>query len=234
MNQLRNITSGTRCITMTLMLTAVILACTIGTASAHPSDGRQPRDLSAVWSPEVGLPPEWSTGDLVFTKPKPAWQELTPAEQYIIAGTVTSPFGNESLKPWEQEIFLFVRRYFEQYGAIPERLSPEVIRQAPGYAGYSDARLEVFRSPLTGEFPRLNAASFSPGDVYIRPLTPGEMQYFAQRNPVYNADWFGKGTVVDPNSHDPINTELGTDVYYIRIYGASGVIVDGLEYILSR
>lgn len=217
--------------TWTLITPFLLVWLTLPAAASHPAEGMPVNDISSQYSPNWGMKPEWGIDDLTFTQPKPEWNDLTQMEQYILAGVSRSglPSG-EPLDPWTTDIFRVVRAYYEEYGQIPQVLNDEIIRSTPGYKNISESRLAVYRNPLTGDWPLLNASTPSPGDVYIRSLTHNEMGHFAVLVPYYQHLWFD-GLSLNSEGDYSVSSQLASDVYYIRVYGWSGPIVETFQYV---
>jgi hypothetical protein len=93
--------------------------------------------------------------------------------------------------------------------------------------------LEHFKSPITNEFPRLDAKEFTPGQVYMRPLTEAEMRQFAEMVPEYQQAWFA-GVVANPDTSEVLDhVQQMSPVYYVRVYGEHGVLVETIEFLMS-
>jgi len=199
----------------------------------HPALGQPTGNLKTFYSQE-GLPPEWSLGDIVFSPAnmKPAPEELTEIEKYIVAGTTSTAYNAAvGHKPWRTELLIMTDHFNGELGYIPEVLSGDAIRMIPGYGDMTDEDLALYRSPITGEWPKLNAYSDSPGDVYIRPLTMGEKAHFAELNPTWNRRWFER-ILADPIRGCDRDIDYITPVYYVRIYGEEKVLVEILKYFM--
>jgi hypothetical protein len=191
--------------------------------SSHPFTGHPPQvDLEVVYGPDRGLV-GLSRGDITFTRGKTPADQLKPDEIYILAGAKSSnlPSGR-ALDPWSGQILLAVMAYEREHGKIPPVLDEAALRSIPSYQAWfrhEPGMIEVFRNPLTGQWPRLDAATPSPGDMYIRVLTEIEKVEYSRHLGVWDV-WFGKGP----------GEKLCGPVFYHRIYGWNGPIYESLPY----
>ncbi len=216
-----------KCIAWILLASLLLLTAAEVCYAAHPAAGHP---IAGEWHDEWHYPDaNLSLGDLTFMPREdyPVFDELTQLEQYMLLGVTSSDMSEEhGLMPWRDLIFSWVNKFYLEYAYIPEQLTPDVIRSIPGYEGYSDEMFAAERNPLTGEWPMLQAAEFSPGDLYIRPLTEDEIDYFVEngyrdlQNP---GSWSGDASLVRT-----------TPVYYSRFYGYSGVLSNGFQYMSGR
>jgi len=207
------------CLTAGLLLLTAVTIC----YAAHPAAGHP---IAGEWHDEWHYPDaSLSMGDLTFMPREeyPVFDELTQLEQYMLLGVKSSARSAEhGLMPWTDQIVSWVNKFHREYGYVPEQLTPDVIRSIPGYEEYADEMFDAERNPLTGDWPRLQAAEFSPGDLYIRPLTEEEISYFAEHGEKHLRDpgsWTGDDSMVRISP-----------VYYARFYGLNGVICNGFQY----
>jgi hypothetical protein len=173
-----------------------------------------------------GLPASFSTDDLSFGSPLPAARELSAAERYMLAGTLGSNLPDQRpLAPWISEVEDFCLDYAERYPELPEIISPEALALAgPGEKAEEDTRkATLLLSPVTGRAPRLSSASFSPGDLYVRPLSRAEMLKYASMDSELRESWFG-----DPTAGNC--RELCSPVLYVRAWGERSVIYENLVW----
>lgn len=217
-----------------IRLLCVILPIAFFTTSlawAHPVDGYAPKPAPRGYGTEgYGLAPECSIGDITFTRSFPDPSTLSSEELYILSGSTNSAFGHP-LKPWRQQIRRLVQALHENLGYIPDRLTEELVRSVVCESSQvDDLWVEQFKNPLTGEFPRLDASEFSPGDLYIRALSEQEKQHIASLIDVYYSIWYDSAWF-NPAEEMWENAELSGDVYYVRIYGWNGVLVEGIEFL---
>ncbi len=214
---------------------AVALACFVipAIAHAHPADGYPPVNPPPVDAHVVTSPLTGTYGDLTFGSCQMTVGELSPAELYILHGARGSSYGTGGVLPeWYHDIFMIANAIRSQTGSLPLELSVAAISETTG-SSPNVARLEHFKSPITGQFPRLDAIDFAPGQVYMRELTDSEMHQFASLAPEYQQIWFD-GEVVDPETCQVIKrVKLISPVYYIRVYGQHGVLVETLQYLMT-
>lgn len=200
----------------------------VGTAFAHPSDGYPARPLqSGYGEPDYGFPSSFSFNDITFVQ-YPQANTLSEQEKYMLSGTSSGPWGY-ALPAWYISVFQAVQTYYKKHQVIPASFSPEMFLEfVADPSSIQQDYLDLFKSPLTGDWPLLNAQSYSPGNMYIRVLTEDEMQYYADLNPVFQELWFdgvfrkGDGTFE--------NVKMISNVFYVRVYGLNGVIYNGLLY----
>lgn len=219
-----------------VLITVIILQLVATTAQAadHPAWGYPPNELpkgygTAGW----GLPDEMSYGDITFSAPYPDPSTLSDSEKYIISGTQSSEKGG-GLAPWRRAIFNAVNGIYVNTGNVPPELTPGLLSAVMDVnEATASGSIDQFRSPITGEFPRLDASYFSPGQVYIHLLTEGEKQYFAGTYQVYQDNWFD-GISRNPATGEMMPIEITGGVFYIRIYGESDVIYEGIEYVFRE
>jgi hypothetical protein len=188
----------------------------------HPFTGHGPLlKVSAVYHPEHAAT-EMSSGDITFTAPKPPVASLTPAEIYMVAGSKGSNLpGGEDLDPWVGQTIRMIMNLERVNGSLPNVLDDSAIRSIPYYKDWPSAELDVYRNPLTGAWPRLDAIQPSPGDMYVRKLTESEKQTFARK--LNQEDVWMKTS--GPGKH------LCSPVYYHRVYGWNGPLYESLPFI---
>jgi hypothetical protein len=200
-------------------------------ADTHPADGGKANELDQDYGTEFyGMGPEFNINDLYFVKPLPDPATLSEIERYMLRGLSEDNPGG-AMRPWYMVICETVSAYRQRTGTMPTEYSAEIIQALlPEGKEIGDEELAVFRSPITNEFPKLNAAEFSTGDLYIRPLTEDEKQYIASVDNKYQEMWYD-GLQFDPITEAYHNIELITDVYYVRVYGYNDVIHTGLYFL---
>lgn len=214
----------------------LVVTCVFGVspASAHPSDSYHPNELDSGYGADwgYGLFAEWGINDISFTQPYPDPSSLTPAERYIVAGatsTATDRPLSKRLHPWWRDICAVAMNYYYQQGRLPTQLDEEMVRAtAADSEGVSQAWVDLHRSPITGEFPKLNARMFSPGDVYVRILTEDEIQHFLALLPPLER-LYNQHEMLGPQG-DWIKAHIVGDIYYVRVYGLHGVIWSNIQY----
>jgi len=218
----------------TLILTIVILNISVsyGKDGVHPALGYDPKPLPSNYGTEYyGLGPEYDYGDITFHSPYPDVSTLSDAEKYMIAGCVDSELGGP-LGPWYRDIFMMVNSIaFEtDYSVIPDKLEYPMIRaRTVKPAEFTQDDADRFRSPITGEFPRLDAVEFAPGQVYIRLLTEEEKEHFASKVKHYHEHWY-EGVDEFKLTGEVLPIKLTTEVFYMRVYGENGVLSSRIMY----
>ncbi len=203
--------------TLVLLLCATLLSCfAAGSAlagSLHPAAGQITCDVQAGYGQSgFGLPASFSMGDLTFGSPLPVAHELSPAERYMLAGTLGSNLPDQRpLAPWISEVEDFCLDYIAKFPELPENISPEALALAgPGEKAEEETRrATLLQSPVSGKAPRLGSASFSPGDLYVRALTQGEMLKYASMDSELSESWFGRPA-------EGACRELTSPVLYVR------------------
>jgi hypothetical protein len=106
----------------------------------------------------------------------------------------------------------------------------------PGRHLQIDGFDELFRNPLTGDWPILDSRDFSPGDFFFRILSEAEIEHFSQKIPQCRELW------IDRRQQDPVSGEwrsmqpLFDGVLYVRMYGLQGVLISGFHdaYVLDE
>jgi hypothetical protein len=175
------------------------------------------------------LAPECSIGDITFTRSFPDPSTLSSEELYILSGSTGSALGHP-LKPWRKDVSRLVQALHVNLGYIPDQLTEELVRSVVCESSQvDDLWVEQFKSPLTGEFPRLDASEFSPGDLYIRALSEQEKQHIASFIDIYYSFWYDSAWF-NPEEDMWEKAELSGDVYYVRIYGWNDVLIEGIEF----
>ena len=215
-----------------ITLTVMTLICT-GIASAHPSDGMSPRDIPNAYGTErYGYSSEFNINDLTFTCPYPDPTGLTDVERYMLAGCT----GDDGtfMVPWFVDIFQMVNAMYSESGTVPSELRLGEMRyMARGYDSDSyQTAYDKFRSPITNEFPRLDAVEFAPGQIYMRPLTADEMAFFASKVDYLDDAW-NKQTTYNSILDSTVPVNLKGGVFYIRVYGEEDVLLETIIYNLD-
>jgi hypothetical protein len=209
-------------------------AAAASVAAAHPSDGYEP---GTPW-PEygmknLGLPAEASLGQLTFTQPYGQPAELTGKEKYYLFGTTSSSTGYP-LGAYYMDVMEVVYRLYNINGYLPSKLSEKEVADSLGLAvsEVDQLYMDTLRSPITGDFPSLDCASFAPGQFFVQVLNESEIKHFSQylsilKGLYYNGEWWD-----DRNSQWQPGKLLGS-VMYVRVYGERGVIYEQI-YFASR
>ena len=214
---------------LTLTTTAVF-------AAEHPANGQLTRDVPPDYgTDDYGFPQSWSRADLTFGTDYPAPAELIPPERYMLAGTMQPKNPHSGLPAWIETAAQFCLDYHQEFGILPNTLTADAVSSLYGqdFSRLSSERQALPYNPLTGATPRLNAADFAPGDLYVRVLSEDEKYFFAERRTKFYDDWF-TGEYRDPSSGRRGRVDLETAVLYIRAYGAHGVIYEDIIYRMSE
>jgi len=202
------------------------LALIAAVAQAHPSDGYAPKELpDGYGEPGYSGCPEYDVGDLHFVREFTSPEMLTGAERYIIAGC--SGPGRLSVS-WWQEVYFMLLAYYTQYRELPDAISAEMIAATSCNGQASAEWCETFKSPITGAYPAVNCRDFAPGQVYCRMLTEDEMEMIISREPSFRDKWL-RDWHINPETGAREAAEMLKPVMYLRIYGETGVIHEGLH-----
>ena len=193
-----------------LFVIAAVLLITTSIVNAHPSDNLQPGDLewATIWGPALDLA---AIGEIKFDFSFPPADTLTHQELYMLAGTKGEEAG---FRPWWEELMFAAAAYQGQTGNWPSLIDEDVVSVLRA-AGWTEDSIERLKSPITNQFPRLDAADFLAGNVYLRPMTQAETDYIASQpgylQQVKKKEQEGKMRLDGP----PV---------YVRIYGEKQVI----------
>ena len=219
--------------TIAIVLTAAVLliaAPVLAEKMKHPSEGFDPKPMPINYgSAGYGLGPEMNFGDITFHSPYPDPDTLTDAEKYMVAGCVDSDYGG-GMTPWYMDVFMMVDAIRGRSGIIPDEFNHQMLQACAIRPDYFDKDSSArFRSPITGEFPRLDAAEFEAGQVYIRLLTEEEQAHFASIFKEYDQNW-NQGVQEFYQTGELLPIEIATGIYYMRVYGEHDVIFAGILY----
>lgn len=210
-----------------LVACSILVFVGIDAALAHPADGYPVRPLQKGYGETgYGFPSSWSYNDITFV-PYPEASSLSNKEIYMIRGSTSGLWGY-ALPSWYFSVFQVVEAYANKHGSIPSVFSPEMFLETTDPNSIDPDYLELFKSPITGNWPILNAMDFQPGNMYIRILSEDDMHHFAELSPSFQEVWFENRMHSSNGSYESIN--MLTKVYYIRVYGDKGVIYNGFMY----
>jgi hypothetical protein len=216
-----------------LLIVANFTTATLAEPATHPMHGAQPRTDRSYDS--MRLMPEWTQGDMYFmgSADKQRWADLDPMEQYIIAGADDpTKDGENFVMPWSTVVFSAVCSFYTRFGYIPDQLGPEELVKVLGRVGAHGFYYEIYRNPLTGEWPKLKVEDPAPGDVYIRPLSPDEMRHYADLDSQYDFMWYPHQRTPETVKLEQLYgaLQLSTPVFYMRIDGWDGPLLTGMQF----
>jgi len=220
--------------TVSMAIIAIVMLFLPASAVAHPADGGKAVELNPDYGTEYyGMGAEFDINDLYFVKPLPDPATLSEIEKYMLRGLAEDNPGG-AMRSWYTVICETVSAFHLRTGTMPVEYSAEIVMALlPEDRELPDENLDVFRSPITNEFPKLNATEFSAGDLYVRTITEEEKTYIARIDDKYKQMWFD-GVQYDPITEAYNNIVLITDVYYVRVYGYNDVIHTGLYFLWTR
>ena len=205
-----------------------VLMHTAFAAVEHPFQDFTPQPVSDDFLGDAGRPDAaWRDG-MTFRSCEKRAAELTPAEHYILRGL--QPYHGHAGHPeaWKTKVLMFAMAYKGQRGELPQSLDTDALRVVGGDGMVNKGGW--FRSPITGQFPRLDTKEFTPGGVYLRALTPEEVQVQAQ----WDAQLAGLVTmrkVVDGGQKE--DAVLLQPVIYYRFHGETGLLEEGISYLFA-
>lgn len=208
---------------------AAILWLFTGPANATSGfDGMEPLKSGPN---STSLPAELTRGDMTFGAAlDPA--KATDGELFTLFGAKAPGDGNPDRASYHEIVQSITMMFYQREGYIPSRLTPEVMAQAYGYQNAAQLQeayptglnLDMLRSPITGQYPLLNAAEFSPGAFYFRPLSEDEKTWLGVKVPYFRGLFF-QDTQVDPFTHEKMRVKVGAALY-MRVYGSRGSIYE--------
>jgi hypothetical protein len=207
--------------------------CLTTPAIAHPCDSYDPVPLPENYGDlDSAYPSEWNYGAVTFTQYPPR-EEMTNEEIYMINGCLdpSDPDNKLALGTWWLLIMSYVKAYYERFGSLPAELTPEICAAAMDVdvSELPAGDMAAIVSPVSGSYPRLNAGSFSAGDMFIHVLTDQEMQYYASIDDRYNKIWY-MGEEYSPAENKTRQVWFQPPVFYVRVYGYSGVIHNAITF----
>lgn len=215
----------------TSLFVATAIALPQAGALAHPAEGYTPNDLHPGYgTDQVGERAAWSFDDIVFTQPYPDRRTLSDIEKYMLEGTKDSWTPGVGLGAWWQNVMNVVVSYDKKHNAIPDALTEEVVRDVSWKPSDVDANaMAIYANPITDQVAKLKSADFSPGDMYIRRLSDGDLARLAEKDSLLEDAL--AGVVRHPVTKDVMQRiTLTSPVYYFRLYGRSGVILSRIFY----
>jgi hypothetical protein len=224
----------TRIIASIAVTVILIIVMGISNALAHPADGYQAKELHPYYGTEkYGLGPEYNINELYFVRPLPDPATLTETEKYVLAG-LTQDGPGHLRQAYYLDVCDAALGYCLNTKSMPNEVSTEMLITLDAEPDcISPERLERMTSPISGQYPRLDAKDFSPGDFYIRPLTEDEKRHFASLSKEFEELWY-EGVIKNPVSGDVKAVDLiGNTVLYVCVYGENSVILTGLHFVMT-
>jgi hypothetical protein len=212
-----------------LIITLLFVLALPITGFAHPADSATPNEVDQRYGTgSYGYPAEWSLGDLSFSSTRPMREHLTHSERYMLAGARAS--GGD-LRPWYLSVLQLVQAYEAAHGSVPDRLNDSIVRELMGDTLLGTIDGESLKSPITGLYPELRSVHFTPGALYMRPLTSAELQHFCSKDKLLGK-LVNEGLAPNPRDGGKLTrpARLMGKVWYIRVYGESSVIKEDLVY----
>lgn len=211
--------------------TGFVLACAVATAALaeHPSDAYETKPLPESYGTDhYGCSPDESFDDIQFTRPLPDPASLDHAERYMLAG-LNRYQGDYGRASWFDDIMRYVTAYYDQHQSVPPVLTEEVLRSVCANADEcTSADFDWYRSPIHGDWPRLDAREFSPGDLYVKVLSDSEIDRRCVNDKNLEA-LVKRGEATNPVTGESYSVHLWSPVMYVRMYGRNGVILSGIH-----
>jgi hypothetical protein len=121
-------------------------------------------------------------------------------------------------------VFAITTACLAVHNSVPAVLNPEVIAEVAGVEESEAATFALYRNPITGAWPKLNAISPSPGDMFCRPLTRQEAQHFSGPGGDTSLGLLLKGKAINDFGKQVDARMLG-DAWYVRVYGVNGRVI---------
>jgi hypothetical protein len=224
---------------ISMTITSLLFVSTVASAASHPSSGYPAHDLGGAYG---GLPASLSTGDYLFLEEadRQDRSQLSQSELYMLVGTSRSA-GRGGLSPWYMSVYFAASAYHQSFGQLPSTLGLAELQKL--YPSAPVEKLDVYRNPLTGQWPRLNASAHSPGDMYLKVLSQSDMAWFGERHSGLSAIWFQNShpnpddirAGMTPDTARKLGLGLAGPPIYMRLYGSSGVLkTDLLSHVKSN
>jgi len=211
-----------------LLVTAIFFVVSVATAWAasvwsQPLSHFQPKDPVNYRLPYT---PNTSVGEISFSDPYPPVGSLTAIEKLMIAGG-TDPATGEPVQPWMKNVLMFCVAHYERHGDVPATLTPAIIAESSSWSEQEAAQQVFFKNPYTNDWPILNTASPSPGNLYCHPLDDSEIRHVAKID--YILSLLIKGEA--PGGNTTVPAKFTMKPWYVRAYGEGGrVIYEGVQY----
>ncbi len=210
------------------VFTTLIVSLSFQVALAHPADGLTPAEPEEGYGTELyGTHADQSIGDVIFYTPYPS--ELSDAEKYIVAGTVDSPQGDGGMGPWWFNVVSIAIAYYNKNGELPQEINEDVLKSVAWQpAAMNMGAMQWYKSPVSEQFPKLDATEFSAGDMYIKVLSEAELDTLSQTDLYLDAIHNRGKSYGSVDSSDEEVALLTSPILYVRVYGEQEVIMSRL------
>jgi hypothetical protein len=215
-----------------LALLGLFLALATGAAHSGRTESADARPLAlppGYGSSSYGLRPEHSFENIQFVR-LPKAEELTNAEKVMIAG-VAPTGGPAAGYPYWKAVFANLNSVYVATGTVPSQLTPAAVAKALGIKEADVPFKQEMINPLTGEYPKLDCTSFSPGGFSVHVLTEAQKQHFATVLPEYRSRWYIGQLHMGGNPNELYAVEKNPPVFFVQMYGEKDrVIEQGLRF----
>lgn len=209
---------------LSILVTTVLFTLSLSPAQAYPTRGNIPAEVPSGYESSCDVAHKLTTGDLMFASDYPDY--LTEAERFLLFGCDMDR-SRDTYRGTMSYLMQTLSNYYGQTGQIPAALTDEVIEAAWRDSGEHAVALhqELLRSPLTGRYPRLDATTFSRGDMYVALVSTEEQRKMAETIPSLHR------LLEQASSYNQRESaQFITPVFYFRFYGETEVIYTGLHY----
>jgi hypothetical protein len=213
-------------------LTALLLLAVPGFAAdaGHYCEGQALRRYPPSYESGYRHAQEMSAGDVIFPSSFPAESSLTWGERFLIC-SLEAPCPDLGFHNYSHSLFAILQNYYSKHKSVPPALTEEVIREvySSSPTEYTDKLIKFMKSPITGELPRLDAQEFAAGQLYVKRLAFPEILRISKYNHTLDQVYM-KRRLLDVRSGDEVPGEVTGEVFYIRMYGHSGIISAGVKF----
>jgi hypothetical protein len=187
----------------------------------HPAAYFSPLDVAEDYGAPMPEGVNFDVGDLSLTVQYPRRDLLTREEKFIIAGGV-DPQSKHRVLPWVNQVLMQCRGYYSKHHTVPTQLTPDIMAENGDITIEEAEQFQLLKNPFTGEWPRCQQQSPSPGDFYCRPLNDAEIRQLSEHNPALKGLYFrGMG----PDTDDREVPGKLIDIWYVRVYGQGGRVI---------
>jgi hypothetical protein len=195
----------------------IVVLCPVVSFATHPSANLIPRDpeksiIFAGSSPELA-----GVGEIRFDFDFPTASELSSNERYVLAGAMNAN-NTSGLEPWWQAVMFVAMAYEGNTGQWPLAITDELVENISGGDDRAESRWrQELKSPITGQYPRLDASNFSAGDLYMRRMTRQEVSTLVSQGAYLLSEDYEDQ--VEQNGGESVGLPI-----YVRIYGETRVL----------